>query len=121
MLSKLEQFKEDMAMEMFDKAQEAFNQSIKTNSNYFPSYNNLGRCYHLQHNRELALQYYNKALKINPKYPVALAYKGLSLGEQGKIKDALNHFKMALAVDKDYELAQISKKKALELLKSKKY
>ena len=68
-----------------------------------------------------AISLYDRALKINPKYPVALAYKGLSLGEQGKIKDALNHFKMALAIDKDYDLAQISKKKALELLKSKKY
>ena len=44
----------------------------------------------------------------------------MSLGEQGKIKDALKFFKKALAIDKNYELAQISKKKALDLIKSKK-
>ena len=81
----------------------------------------MGSVLHGQKKFSDATACYDAALKINPKYPVALAYKGLSLGEQGKIKDALNHFKMALAVDKDYELAQISKKKALELLKSKKY
>ena len=59
------------------------------------------------------------ALKIDPKFPVALAYKGLSLGEQGKIKDALSLFKKALSIDKNYDLALISKQKALELLKSK--
>ena len=59
-------------------------------------------------------------LKINPKFPVALAYKGLSLGEQGEIKEALKFFKKALIIDKNYDLAKLSKKKALELLKSKK-
>ena len=63
---------------------------------------------------------YDSILEINPKFPVALAYKGMSLGEQGKIKDALKFFKKALAIDKNYELAQISKKKALDLIKSKK-
>ena len=67
-----------------------------------------------------AIECYDTVLEINSKFPVALAYKGLSLGEQGKIKDALKCFKMALAIDKDYDLAQISKEKALELLKSKK-
>ena len=67
-----------------------------------------------------AISCYDTILEINSKFPVALAYKGMSLGEQGKIKDALKFFKKALAIDKNYELAQISKKKALELIKSKK-
>jgi tetratricopeptide (TPR) repeat protein len=50
---------------------------------------------------------------------MALAYKGLSLAEQGKIDDALKYFKKALTIDKNYDLAQASKKKVLELLKSK--
>ena len=40
--------------------------------------------------------------------------------EQGKINDALKYFKKALLIDKNYDLAQVSKKKAIELLKSKK-
>jgi tetratricopeptide (TPR) repeat protein len=50
---------------------------------------------------------------------MALAYKGLSLGEQGKIKNALKFFKKALEIDYDYDLAQISKDRAFEILKSK--
>ena len=37
---------------------------------------------------------------------MALAYKGLSLSEQGKISDALKYFKKALLIDKNYDLAQ---------------
>ena len=39
---------------------------------------------------------------------MALAYKGLSLGEMGNIPSAIKHFKKALSIDNDYELAQIS-------------
>ena len=58
------------------------------------------------------------ALKIDEKCTMALAYKGLSLGELGKVQDALKFFKQALELDRNYDLAQISHKKALEILKS---
>ena len=51
---------------------------------------------------------------------MALACKGMSLGEMGKVNDALSCFKKALVIDKDYDLANMGKEKALELLKSKK-
>ena len=63
---------------------------------------------------------YDKALKINKKFALTYAYKGLSLGEKGKIEDALKYFKKALSIDKDLELASISKETALKLLDSKK-
>jgi hypothetical protein len=47
---------------------------------------------------------------------MAFAYKGLSLGEQGMIKEALKHFKKALAIDKNYDMAQISKEMAEKIL-----
>ena len=50
---------------------------------------------------------------------MAFAYKGLALGEMGEISLALKFFKKALAIDKDYDLAQISKDEALKILKSK--
>ena len=50
---------------------------------------------------------------------MALAYKGLSLGELGNLEDAIKHFKKALTIDSDYDLAEISKKLAQELLKEK--
>jgi len=49
---------------------------------------------------------------------MALAYKGLSLGEMGELQEAIKHFKKALSIDKHYDLASISKDLAQELLKS---
>ncbi len=49
---------------------------------------------------------------------MALAYKGLSLGETGHLQDAIKHFKKALSIDQHYDLASISKEIAQELLKS---
>ena len=57
-------------------------------------------------------------LKIDKKCPMALAYKGLSLAELGQLKEAIAYFKNALSIDKHYDLAQISKDTAQELLKS---
>ena len=67
-----------------------------------------------------AIILYDTAIKINKKFALAYAYKGLSLGEKGKIEDALKYFKKALSIDKDLELASISKETALKLLDSKK-
>ena len=51
---------------------------------------------------------------------MALACKGMSLGEMGELDSALVCFKKALTIDKDYDLANMGKQKALELLKSQK-
>ena len=65
-----------------------------------------------------AIDCYDLALKIDKKHAMALAYKGLSLGEMGNLQDALKHFKKALSLDSDYDLANISKEMVKELLKS---
>ena len=49
-----------------------------------------------------------------------LAYKGLSLGELGNLEKAIKLFKKALTIDRDYDLANISKKMAQDLLKKSK-
>ena len=56
-------------------------------------------------------------VKVDKKCVMALAYKGLSLGELGYLKEAIKHFKKALAIDQNYDLANISKKLAQDLLK----
>ncbi|MBA4453437.1 MAG: hypothetical protein H2B05_00640, partial [Nitrosopumilaceae archaeon] len=43
-----------------------------------------------------------------------------SLGEMGKLEDAIKHFKKALDIDQDYDLANVSKKRAQELLRESK-
>ena len=65
-----------------------------------------------------AIECYDVALKIKPRFAMALAYKGMSLGEIGELDYALTCFKKALTIDKYYDLANMGKQKALELLKS---
>jgi tetratricopeptide (TPR) repeat protein len=66
-----------------------------------------------------AIILYDKALDLDKKCAIALAYKGLSLGELDEIQEALKYFKKALEIDLDYDLANLSKKMAQDLLKSK--
>lgn len=79
---------------------------------------NKGSALHSDEKYLQAIECYNSALKIDKKCAMALAYKGLSLGEMGELRDALKHFKKALSIDKYYDLANISKDIAQELLKS---
>jgi len=65
-----------------------------------------------------AIECYDEALRIDKKCAMAFAYKGLSLGEMGQLQDAIKHFKKALSIDHNYDLASISKEIAKELLKS---
>ena len=65
-----------------------------------------------------AIECYDVALRVDKKCAMALAYKGLSLGEMGKLQDAIKHFKKALSIDEHYDLAKISKELAQDLLKS---
>jgi len=79
-----------------------------------------GSVLHALQRYDAAIKLYDLALEINKKFALTYAYKGLALGEQGKITDALKYFKKALSIDKDLELASISKETALKLLDSKK-
>ena len=66
-----------------------------------------------------AVACYDIALKIDKKCSMALAYKGLSLGELGNLSEAIDYFKKALSIDRYCTLAQISKVTAQNLLNSK--
>ena len=81
---------------------------------------NKGSALHTIENYDSAISCYDSAIKLDKKCAMALAYKGLSLGEIGKLEDAIKHFKKALDIDSDYDLANISKKRAQELLKESK-
>ena len=79
---------------------------------------NKGATLHTDEKYSEAIECYDTALNIDKKCAMALAYKGLSLGEMGKLQEAIKHFKKALSIDKHYDLANISKDIAQELLKS---
>ena len=79
---------------------------------------NKGAALHSDQKYLEAIECYDIVLKVDKRCTMALAYKGLSLGEMGKLQDAIKHFKKALSIDKYYDLANISKNIAQELLKS---
>ena len=79
---------------------------------------NKGATLHTDEKYSEAIECYDTALNIDKKCAMALAYKGLSLGEMGELQEAIKHFKKALSIDKHYDLANISKDIAQELLKS---
>ena len=79
---------------------------------------NKGATLHTDEKYSEAIECYDSALNVDKKCAMALAYKGLSLGEMGKLSEAIKHFKKALSIDKHYDLANISKDIAQELLKS---
>ena len=66
-----------------------------------------------------AIDYYDSALKIDENFPMALAYKGLALGELGNIDNALYFFKAALSIDRDYDVALEGKETVTNILESK--
>jgi len=79
---------------------------------------NKGAALHSNKKYPEAIECYDLALKVDKRCAMALAYKGLSLGEMGKLQDAIKNFKKALSIDKYYDLANISKDIAQDLLKS---
>jgi len=100
-----------LAIRSYDKA-------LKISPENIDALLNKGSALHSDEKYLQAIECYNSALKIDKKCAVALAYKGLSLGEMGDLKEAIKHFKKALSIDKHYDLANISKNIAQELLKS---
>ncbi len=79
---------------------------------------NKGATLHSDQKYQKAIRCYDEVLRIDKKCAMALAYKGLSLGEMGKLQDAIKHFKKALSIDNHYDLENISKVIAQDLLKS---
>ena len=53
----------------------------------------IGATLHAMKEFNTAIDYYDSALKIDENFPIALAYKGLALGELGNIDNALYFFK----------------------------
>ena len=78
---------------------------------------NRGSVLHSLQKYTKAISCYDVVLSFDKKNTMALAYKGLSLGEIGDIPSAIKHFKKALSIDNDYELAQISLDTANHIVK----
>ena len=107
-------------MEKNSQSFQIYNLVLKEDSKNLDALIGKGTLQHAKSNFSDAIECYDVALKIKPRFAMALACKGMSLGEIGELDYALTCFKKALTIDKDYDLANMGKQKALELLKSKK-
>jgi tetratricopeptide (TPR) repeat protein len=110
----------DIAMENYFKAL-AYSEEIKDNQSISRTYNIIGSGYYFKNDIPMALQYYKKALNVNPKSlneertadlqnNIALVYT-----DQGKLDSAGIYFTSAAAM---YEKLNLPKKLANTLLNS---
>jgi Flp pilus assembly protein TadD len=75
---------------MSEKAIQEFNSALQKDPNSIPALMSLGIIYDMQKNYDKAKEYYQKALRVNPKFPPAannLAYLYLERG--GNVDEAL--------------------------------
>jgi len=63
-----------------------------------------------------AIQYYDKALAIDPNDSVVLHNKGRALSEQGKFVEAIQLYDLSLSINPDNLIVLDDKSKAFELL-----
>lgn len=61
-----------------------------------------------------AVSRYQQLLLTRPKHPVALCYLGVALGQTGRLEEAVEHLKKALAIQPDFFDAHINLGKAFE-------
>lgn len=96
-----------------------YDQVLEILPDNFDALLNKGSTLHAEGRYDDAILCYDRILQ-NYKSPITLLYKGLSLGELGRLEEAITHFDDALFLDKDLELARISKDTAQNLLRHKK-
>jgi len=96
----------------------SYDKALSISPNNLDAWLNKGSALHSDQKYLEAIDCYDNVLDIDKKCTMALAYKGLSLGELGDLQKAIKYFKKALSIDKHYDLANISKQTAQDLLKS---
>lgn len=74
-------------------------------NNYIVLFNEAYVHFIYMHNNETALDFFNKALQINPDYMDALYNKGRVLEQMGNYVEAMNVYKQVLEKNTNYQLA----------------
>jgi len=85
------------------------NKALKANSNDAKAWLFKGIVYEKQEDYSKAIECYDKAIDLKPKYERAYNYKGNSLFGLGKHKEAIEYYDKAIALRSDYATAYNNK------------
>ena len=94
-----------------------YEQILKKQSNHFDALQLLATACGQQGNPDLALKYFDQAIKINNKNSAIFNNKGIVLKELKRFEEAIQNYDAALQVDPKYAAAYNNKGNALQALK----
>ena len=95
----------DIETREFDNAIKSCEKSIELDSNFSPSYFNMGNAYHNKKEYDTAINNYKKAVELNPEYKEAWNGMGFSYELKSDYDNALNSLKTAIEIDPNYVMA----------------
>lgn len=85
-----------MARKMYREAVDSYQLALKTSPQSYMLYNKLGIAYHQQLQLELALRYYERAVRLNKKYSEAINNIGTIHYARGRYRSAVSQYRKAL-------------------------
>ncbi|PZM85571.1 MAG: hypothetical protein DLD55_06500 [candidate division SR1 bacterium] len=86
----------------FSKAEQAYKQAIKSDSNNFSVYNNLGVSLSKLGRNEEVISAYQKAIELNPDYAGTYNNLGATLSYLGRYEEVIEAYQKAIELDPDY-------------------
>ena len=98
-----------------------YDKAITISPNNLDALINKGSAFHLNEQYLDAIGCYDLALQIDKKCSMALAYKGLSLGESGKLSEAIDYFKKQGELYKVEIIKDIPSKEKISVYKQGKF
>jgi len=91
----------------FRKAQNFLREYLREAPRDWRAWNELGRAYFMQNNRDKAVECFKKSLEFYPNYAPAIYNLGVTYEKMGRFKDALQCYEKYLQINPDAEDAQI--------------
>jgi tetratricopeptide (TPR) repeat protein len=89
----------------FSNSYALFTRAAKVTDNNFVAYTSIGYALQSLNRDDEAMEYFLKAITINPKYDLALNNYGVCLGKKGDYVSAGSYFSRAIAISPRYALA----------------
>lgn len=96
-----------------EKAQQLYEQILKSAPNHFDATHFLGVIYYQNKQYIKALEILNHAININPNSPFAYGSRGNTLREMGQLQAALDSYERAIALKPDLEQTHINRANTL--------